>query len=97
MIEGEQGRDSDGAGSQGMVEEKGPSAAEQGGSGFVGGGRDTDGAGSEGIVAENTRVQQAGEGGTTRVGMEGDDTDGEGTVGMAHEEPADGSGGDVIP
>lgn len=96
MIAGEDGRDTDGAGSQGMVEEKGPSLAEQGGSTSTGG-RDSDGAGSEGMVAENTRVQQGGEGGTTRVGMDGEDTDGAGTVGMAHEEPADGSSGDVIP
>lgn len=95
MIEGEDGRDTDGAGSQGMVEEKGPTAGQQGGLG--GGGRDTDGAGSEGMVTENTRLQQGGEGGTTRVGMEGDDTDGAGTVGMAHEEPADGSDDSINP
>ena len=91
MIEGEDGRNTDGAGSQGMVEEKGAPRGEQGG------GRDTDGPGSQGMVSESTRVQQGGEGGTTRVGMDGDDTDGEGTVGMAHEEPADPSSGGVIP
>ena len=95
MIEGDDGRDTDGAGSQGMVAEKGPTPGEQGG--FIGGGHDSDGSGSEGMVAEATRVQQGGEGGTTRVGMDGDDTDGAGTVGMAHEEPADGSSDSFNP
>lgn len=94
MIEGEEGRGTDGAGSQGMVEEKGPPLAEAAAAGsFSQEGRDTDGAGSEGMVAENSRVQQGGEAATTRFGMEdgGADTDGAGTQGMAHEEPADGN------
>ena len=94
MMEVGEGRDTDGEGSPGMVEEKGPSLAEATASGsFSPEGRDTDGAGSEGMVAENSRVQQGGEGATTRFGMEdgGADTDGAGTQGMAHEEPADGN------
>ena len=42
------------------------------------GGRDSDGAGTEGMVEEQTREQQAGEGGLTRAGMEGDDSDSDG-------------------
>ena len=38
------------------------------------GGHDSDGEGSQGIVEEKTREAKAGETGTTRVGMEGDDT-----------------------
>jgi hypothetical protein len=91
MMDGNEGRDSDGAGTQGMVDEKGPSTSQSGSAEGAGGGSDTDGAGTLGMVAENSRVQQAGEGGTTRFGMEGDDSDGAGTRGMAHEDAADGS------
>jgi hypothetical protein len=93
MTQGTDGRDTDGAGSPGIVEEKNLEGAPT----AVGpiGGADTDGAGSQGIIGENSRVAEAGETGLTRFGMaDGDDTDGPGSGGIL-DEPAVDDGGDV--
>lgn len=86
MMQGTEGRDTDGAGSAGIVEEKGqagtPRARSPDGEG-------TDGAGSGGMVREQTRMAEAGETGQTRFGAEGDDTDGPGSGGILDEKPAD--------
>ena len=46
------------------------------------GGSDSDGEGSQGILDEKSREARAGETGTTRVGMEGEETDAPTSHGM---------------